>query len=133
MSGISRALRQNVLDHLLKTLPWTQPTNIYVALYTVAPTAIGGGTEVTGGSYARVLHNTWNAATAAEPSSATNNGAITFPEATADWGTIVAASLFDAVTGGNFLGYTTFAGKEILSGDVARFPDGNLNVTLDET
>lgn len=133
MSGLSRATRQDVLDHLLGTATWTSPTNIYVALYTVAPTATGGGTEVSGGGYARVLHNSWNAATAAEPSVATNNGIITYAEATADWGTIVAVGLFDAITGGNFLGYDDFTGKLIETGDTARYQDGELSITLNET
>jgi hypothetical protein len=133
MSGISRALRQDVLDHLLMTAAWSQPIAIYVALFTVSPTATGGGTEVTGGSYARVSHALWNAATAAEPSVATNNGVITFPEATVAWGTVVAVGLYDAVTAGNFLGYDDFTGKVIDSGDVARFQDTELSVTLNET
>ena len=133
MSGISRALRQDALDHLLKTAAWTQPTNIYVALYTVAPSATGGGTEESEASYNRILHNTWNAASAAEPSVATNNGVITFDEALTDWGTIVAVGLFDAITAGNFLGYDDFTGKAVGIGDVARFQDTELSVRLNET
>lgn len=133
MSGISRALRQDVLDHLLKTASWTQPAAIYVALYTVAPTAVGGGTEVTGGSYARKAHASWNAATAADPSVATNNGVITFDEATADWGTVVAAALHSAITGGDFLAYDDFTGIAVNDGDQARFADTVLQMQLNET
>ena len=133
MAGISRALRQDILDHLLKTTAWVQPTNLYVALYTAAPSATGGGTEVSEASYARILHNTWNAATAAEPSIATNNGIVTFDEALTDWGTIVAAAIFDALTVGTFIAYGTFTGKPISTGDVARFKDTDLSMQLNET
>lgn len=67
-----------------------------VALYTVAPDEDGvGGTEVSGGGYARVSHSTWNAAAAGIK---TNNGVIDFGDPTADWGTIVAVGLWSGAT-----------------------------------
>jgi len=67
-----------------------------VALYTSAPNDEGvGGTEVTDGSYARVSHSSWNAAAAGV---LTNNGIIDFGDPTADWGTIVAAGVWDGAT-----------------------------------
>ena len=85
----------------------------YVALFTVTPSDAGGGTEVTGGSYARVavnltLANFAGTQSAGSTSSSTgtsgqtsNNGTITFPSPTANWGTIVAYGIFDSATGGN--------------------------------
>lgn len=132
MAGFSQFLQQSLLDHVLKTTPYSVPANIYVALYTAAPSDIGGGTEVTGGSYARKLHNTWNAGTAASPSVADNNGAVTFDTATADWGTVTHFALFDAIVAGNFLGWDPLtASKDIDNGDTAEFADGELDVTLD--
>ena len=118
-----------VLDHILKTASFTVPTNIYVALYTVAPTDAGGGTECTGGSYARKIHEAWDAAA----SGATENtGAITFVEATASWGTLVAFALFDAITAGNMLAWGDLSvSKAVGSGDTASFADGELDITLD--
>ena len=130
MAGsFSDYLELEVLDHVLKTGAYTQPTNIYVALFTVAPTDAAGGTEVTGGSYARKVHNSWDVAA----SGATENtGAITFVEATASWGTVVAFALFDAITAGNMLMWGDLTtSKAIGSGDTASFADGELDITLD--
>lgn len=38
------------------------------------------------------------------PSNVTNGASITFPQATATWGTVVFFGIYDAVTSGNFLG-----------------------------
>jgi len=132
-SGIIRATRQAVLDHLLKTSTWTAPTNVYVALFTVAPTEVGGGTECTGSAYARVKHNNWVAATAASPSVAVNDGDITFPEAGGSWGAIVAFGLFNQDSPGGTLLAVGKCSKTISSGDTAIFLDGTLEVTLDGT
>ncbi len=55
---------------------------IYVALYTVTPTDAGGGTEVTGGAYARVatqpLDANWTAASATDGLT-DNTAAIRWP------------------------------------------------------
>lgn len=132
MPGLSRYAHRELLDHLLRTGAYTQPTHIYVALFTVSPTSVGGGTEVTGGSYARVLFDTWNAATDADPAVATNNGEILFTQATANWGAVVAAALFDASTGGNMLAWGTVS-RTVNSGDQARFTSGSLAVQLNVT
>lgn len=99
---------------------------IYVALYTVAPDDEGsGGTEVTGGSYARKLHSDWTTASSGNKS---NNTAIEFVESTGSWGTIVAATIMDALTVGNQLGVTdTFTNKAIGSGEIARFQANELD------
>jgi hypothetical protein len=93
----------------------TGPTNLYVGLYTANPTDTGGGTEVTGGSYARVTvassmanwAGTQSAGSTVASSGASgttsNNGAITFPAPTANWGVVTGFGLFDAATAGNLL------------------------------
>lgn len=53
MSSFSDYLENKVLDHVYRNVAYTAPTGTYLALYTVAPTDAGGGTEVTGGGYAR--------------------------------------------------------------------------------
>ena len=134
MPGISRVIRQGLLDHLLLTgAGLTRPASIYVALYTVAPTATGGGTECTGSGYARIEHATWVAATAAEPAVAVNSGAITFTVAGGAWGDIVGIGLHSAITGGTFLAYGTITAKTIATGDTASFASGALSVSINET
>ena len=46
MAGFSRYLQRELLDHVLKTGAYVQPTNVYVALFTAGPTecvGTGGG------------------------------------------------------------------------------------------
>jgi len=117
-----------ILDHMLRAQAFTPPATVYVALYTTAPTDAGGGTEVSGGSYARQAV-TFNAASAG---SITNSADITFPQATADWGTIVAVGLFDASTAGNLLWYGNLTTSQTVNnGNIFKIPAGNLTVSLD--
>jgi hypothetical protein len=104
--------------------------NVYIALYTTAPTDAGPGTEVTGGSYARVdSKGKW--ATPAS-GSVSNNAVITFPTATADWLTIVGFAIMSALTGGNMLMWGTLtANKAVNNGDTASFASGALTLTED--
>jgi hypothetical protein len=101
-------------------------------LFTAAPTDAGGGTEVTGGSYARVstAPADW---TAAASGALENSAVITFPAPTANWGTVVAFAIMDASTSGNMLywGDLTTA-RTINNGDGApSFAAGALDFTED--
>lgn len=110
----------------------TGPTTLYFGLFTANPTDTGGGTEVTGGSYARVAVTSsmanWagtQAAASTVASSGTsgttsNNAAITFPAPTANWGTITGLAIFDASTGGNMLLWSALTtNKTVNNGDAA--------------
>jgi len=82
------------------------PATWFVALSTTAPNDDGTNfTEPVGGSYARVskTNNTTNfplAVTTAGVTEKKNGTAITFPNPTADWGTILAVGFFTASSGG---------------------------------
>lgn len=108
MTGYSDYSAQNSLNYIVgKTAIPALPT-AYVALFTAVGTDAGTGfTEVTGGSYARVATSgaTWNAASGSAPSSITNAAAITYSTATANWGTVIAFGLYDALTVGNLLAW----------------------------
>ena len=130
MAGFTDYSEDLVLDWLLTAGSATRPTAWYVALYTVAPTDTGGGTEVSGGSYTREAITFSVSGTS--PATATNSADIEFPEATASWGTVVAAGVFDASTGGNLLAYSNLTtSKAVSTGDVLRFNTGALDITLD--
>jgi|SRR5581483_520505 len=107
------------------------PTDTYIALFTAAPTDAGGGTEVSGGSYARVhaVNNTgnWGANTSTESKS--NAAQLTFPRATADWGTVVGYGIFDAASGGTLLFWAPITAQVINSGVQAFFDIGQLTVS----
>ncbi len=118
-------LDDNVLNVALRNIPFTPPTVIYVALYTVAPGVGGGGTEVVGGAYGR------QTATFTAPISGvvSNTTDILFPVATLAWGTIVAFALLDASSGGNMLYFGNLSTPRIvLVSDQVRFPAGQLVV-----
>jgi hypothetical protein len=118
-----------VLEHSLGKTSWTMPT-AYIALFTTNPAEDGtGGTEVSGGSYARFTSSgaTWGAASGGTISNAVD---ILFTGATASWGTIVGYGIYDAATGGNLIWLNTLtASKAIGSGDTARFTAGQLSFT----
>lgn len=110
----------------------TGPTNYYFALFTAAPSDSGGGTEVTGGSYARVTYASslanWAGTQGAGTTTASsgtggvtsNNNAVTFPAPTANWGTVTHWGLFDASSGGNLCYHGALtASKTINNGDAA--------------
>jgi len=130
--GVSNYLANKLLDHVFKNSAYTVPTNIYVALVTAAIGDADTGSTITepvGGSYARKLHNSWNAAAAGASS---NNGIITFVTATGAWGTITGFALVDALTVGNVLFYGVLDETKVIgNGDTAKFGDQDLDVTLD--
>ena len=129
MSGFSDYLEDKVLDHVFGGNAYTAPTTLYVALYTVAPSDTGGGTEVSGGAYARQTAAFTVSGT--NPTTATNSAAIEYPTATANYGTVVAVGILDASSGGNLLAYSTLdSSKVVSSGDVFRFNAGDLDITL---
>ena len=108
---------------------YTAPGTHYVALYTVAPTDTGGGTEVSGGGYIRKAGSFTVSGT--NPTTATNSAAVEYPTATANYGTVVAVGIFDASSSGNLMAYANLtASKTVSSGDVFRFDAGDLDITL---
>lgn len=130
MAGFTNFSEDLVLNWLLTNGSATRPTAWYVALYTVAPGEAGGGTEVSGGSYARTAVTFTVSGTA--PTTASNSAAVEFPTATGSWGTIVAAGIFDASTSGNLLAFANLTtSKTVDSGDVLRFNTGEIDITLD--
>ena len=129
MSGFSDYLEDKVLDHVFGGNAFTAPTTLYVALYTVAPSDTGGGTEVSGGAYARQTGTFTVSGT--NPTTASNTAAIEYPTATANYGTVVAVGILDASSSGNLLAYSTLdSSKVVSSGDGFRFNAGDLDITL---
>lgn len=117
------------LDAILTT------TNKWIGLFTAAPGEAGGGTEVTGGSYARTAA-TWAAAVQGAPSTKNPSGAVTFPAATADWAAgatqVTHFAVFDAATVGNMIWYGTLTvARNILNGDTPSFAASALTFQMD--
>jgi len=128
MAEFSNYLENKLLDHVLRNVSYTSPTTVYVGLYTTNPGEGNTGTEVSGGSYARQVVSVTTAAGGIVTSSAD----VTFPQATANWGTISHVGLLDAVTSGNLLMYTPLTtSKTIETDDILKINTGSLTVTLD--
>lgn len=132
MAALSDYLENKLIDWLLRGQTFTPPATAYVGLLTAAPSDTGGGTEVSGGSYARVsvassLAN-WAGTQSAGSTSASsgtggttsNNGTITFPAPTANWGTVTHFAVYDASTAGNLLFWAALTtSKTVNNGDAA--------------
>jgi len=126
MAGFSDFLETAVLNHVFGGSSYTAPSTLYVALYTAAPSDTGGGTEVSGGAYARQT-GTFTVS----GGTASNTAAIEYATATADYGTVVAVGVFDASSSGNLLAYGTLTtSKSVSTGDVFRFNASALDITL---
>ena len=127
MAEFSNYLENALINAVLRNTTYTSPTTVYVSLYTSDPTDADTGTEVSGGSYART------AVTFGAPSNgvSTNSADVTFPTATASWGTVTHIGIHDASTAGNLLFHTPLdTSKTIDSGDIFKITSGNLSVTL---
>ncbi len=129
MAGFSDYLEDKGLNHVFGGNAFTAPSTLHVALYTVAPTDTGGGTEVSGGGYTRKTATFTVSGT--NPTQASNTAAIEYPTATANYGTVVAVGIFDASSSGNLLAYANLTSSKVVStGDVFRFNAGDLDITL---
>lgn len=114
----------------------TAPAGTWLALFTTDPTDAGTGTEVSGGSYARVKVNVdgstqpyWNA-----PSngSVNNNGTVQYPQATANWGTVSHVGVYDSASGGNLIAHGALDTPQSIDlGDTALFDNGQISVAID--
>lgn len=116
-------LANNVLNAALRGIAFVPPPSVYVALYTVVPTVLGGGTEVSGGAYAR------QTVTLTVPASGqvTSTADVLFPVASAAWGTVVSFAILDASSGGNMLYFGNLSTpRSVVASDQVRFPSGQL-------
>jgi|SRR6478609_100675 hypothetical protein len=129
MAGSKTDYAENkVLDAVLNNTSFVVATP-YVALFTATPSDSGGGTEVSGGSYARVASTTsWPAASGG---SCANDVAIAFPTASASWGTVTQFAIMDASTAGNMIYWGDLTTpRTIASGDpTPTFAIGALVIT----
>lgn len=134
MSAMTDYLEGEIIKHIFRTGSFTKPTVLAVGLFTAAPSDAGGGTEVTGGSYARATLNPLDANWAAPASGngvTSNSSTITFTTPTANWGSVTHFAVFDAASAGNMLFWGSLTvSKTINSGDTVTFPAGSLTFTF---
>lgn len=133
MANLSDYIEGKIADLLFGDTEYTIPSNYYLALYTAAPSDTGGGTEVSGGSYARVqvANNATNFPNAVGGLKKLATEAE-FATASADWGTVVAVALLDAPTGGNLIVHGSLTtSKAVVSGDTPKFNADALSIQFD--
>lgn len=123
MSQMSDYLEGQLRAHIFRTASFTKPSALYVSLHTANPADDASGTEVAGGSYARVarapLDANWSAASSTDGITK-NVAAVTFPSPTGNWGVITHFGIWDAVSGGNLLCYGALGTqKTVNNGDAA--------------
>lgn len=113
----------------------TPPSNTQwqISLWTASPTPSGsapgfGGTEVTGGSYARqTFTNNAGAFTTVSNGAKSNQNVITFPTATAGWGAVVALGIHNQ--SGTLWAYVGITPRTIDAGDTVSIAANQLTIT----
>ena len=129
MAEMSDYLENAMLNLTLNGTAFTAISTPYVSLHTADPTDDGSGAEVSGGSYARTSASF---ATASGTSgSVATDADVTFPTATASWGTVTHIGIWNDSASGDLLYHTALdSSKTIDSGDIFKITSGNLTVTL---
>lgn len=140
MSAASNYVEDLTLDFWLKANSQTTsaPATVYVALFT-SDDSTGGTAEnleagtltnevtTSGTAYARqaVTFGTIS------NGSVSNSGNLTYPTATATYGTVTHVAVMDASTAGNCLYYGELTtAREILTDDTFQITTGNLTISL---
>ncbi len=140
MACMSRYLENKILDHIFNGITYNaQPINLYLALFTTAPsddTGSGAVEVVTSGGTAYARKSTAAADWADSPSTGliTNANSISMVQAGNTWGTVVAIGLYDSAIGGsnNLLFWGNISPtKQIGIGDIATFPVAGITIDID--
>lgn len=140
-NNMSDYLETQLVGHLFRTLTYTKPTVVAVALCTASPTDASTGATITevanSNGYARQTVNPLDAnwsAIISNNGTTSNAAAVTFPTATGSWGTVTSVAICDSATwgAGNMLFYGDLnTSKTITSNDVFSFGIGQLAIQID--
>lgn len=135
-SGFTDYFEGKTLGLLFGARAFTAPTTYYIGLWTTTLSDTSTGStagEVSGGSYSRVsvANSSSNFDDPAGAGATQNTNLISFPMATASWGTITYVGICDASTGGNMLAYAQLTSSVSVSTyDTVIFQPGDLDITL---
>ena len=133
MANMTNSFEKEILDGITGVTQLTTPGTVYLAAFTSDPGEEGAVTnEVAGGSYARVSLDSKYSATPGDTSS--NTAKITFPTATADWGTVTHVGTMKSGTSGTddmmvWIEMTTPI--DIVTGSILEFDIGDLTFNAD--
>ena len=133
-NGWSDAIVHAMLDHIMFGTEHTPATNLYVGFGTTPLTDSGSiSGEASGGGYARINCNAWDAAAGDSPSLADNTGAISFTVSgdwTASLDVVFIADHLTNTANVNLLFFGTIASMSPVNGDTVEIVAGDLDVTL---
>lgn len=136
----SRYFQNQTVNWMKGTTFVAAPTTTYLALLTTMPTDSNGTSlvEVTtsGTAYARqalTSASAWSAVSTSGTAQQISNAAlIAYTQATATYGTVLGAGIYDAVTAGNLIWYGTITTSQaVASGNTFQIAIGGL-VLLDD-
>jgi hypothetical protein len=140
MAGFTDYLEEGLLNHIFGGTPFSQPTDIYVALLGSVPTdptddAGVAAAEITGTDYERQLVSAWTVSTDVSGlTSAINDNPISFPTVPAGgWGTVAGFGIYDtsAVQTGSLLMFGEFSFPiSVGEGSTVTFQPGDLKINL---
>lgn len=134
-SGFSDYFENKVVGYLFGNVAYSLPATYYVGLWTASLSDSSTGStagEPSGGAYARVaVTNNSSNFDAASGGATANTNLITFPMATASWGTVTYVGICDASTGGNLIAYADLGTSiSVAAYDTVIFKPGDLDITL---
>lgn len=125
MAALTDHLENALLNEVLRNVNYVPPATVYLALFTTATSDAGGGTEVTGGSYARQAVTF----TAASGGATENSGSVTFTNMPGV--TVTHAAIMDALTAGNMLFHGALSASQVVTaGASLTFAAGAIDASL---
>lgn len=127
MTEFSNYLENAIIDHFFRGESVTAPAVRYIALHSADPAEDASGAELAGNGYARQSASFG----AGSNGVSTNNLEITFT-ATGDWSNATHFAIWDAVSGGNMLMYSSLDTAVDVSGTGQQvvFSNGTITITI---
>lgn len=127
MSHMTDYLENAIANAVVGTASYTSPTNVYLALYTTAPTDSTSGTEVSGNGYSRQQISFGN------PSNGivSNTANVSFTASTGNQFSAVACGITDASTAGNILFTRGISSSTATDSKAILFQTGDITITFD--
>ena len=128
MGSLSLYSEEALINHAFNGVAYTPAATLYLALSTADPLDDASGlAEPAAGGYARAAI----AFSAAASRAVVQSGVVTFPQATAAWGTITHYAIMDAATGGNMLAHGSFVSAfSPVAGNTPSVADGQVQISV---
>jgi len=123
---ISNYLANAMINATVRNTAYSSPANVWVGLYSTAPTASTAGTELSGNGYSR-QNVTFSAPSAGV---ANSNVSVTFSATGNNWQPVVATAILDKSTAGNILWFSTITTQVVLASGNITLTSGNITLSV---